>query len=784
MLHAASEYTALGWSIIPVGQNEQGGWKKPLINWKDFQTVLPTENDLASWWKKWPEARVGIVTGVVSGIVVVDVDPKNNGSTRSLGLPATLVSNTGGGGWHYFYKHPGKDFLIENATGWPCLGVDIRGDGGFVVAPPSVHASGKAYGWAVGFDPSLIALCPGWLVARAKSRIKRPVLQLLDGVHEGQRNDAASRVIGLILAQLRSEDFQERGWVESLEWNRRNTPPLEEKELHSIFDSIKGCELLKRQNHEPATTRPNGGKQDTDKSFFQPFVQTHEITFFRDAKKDGYLRIKKDNAFRLISSESSEISDLYRTFFFEMTRKPPTDNQVRQVMSQLSANARQKGERINPSLRVAKENKAYFYDLANEACECIKTDATGWRVVTNQNIPLITNRLTAEQRKPENGGDINDLFRFINVKNDDDRLLLLATLTACFISDIPHPVLIFHGPKGSAKSTAMHLIKTLIDPSEVTSVQLTKNLKDIALNFFSSWLIPFDNVTFIESEVSDVLSKVVTGDSFSTRKLYSDGELHVMSFRRCLIINGINNPAKKPDLLDRAVLIEIERIDDGARRPEADLQSELTGLLPKLLGSLFDLTSRALAALPSVPRGNLARLADFDLWGRAVSMAHTGNAEPFMQAYAKNINRQSDEAIEQSSFAQCLIGYLQANIPDRVEITPTDLLKAIKAIADEDTSSAKDFPKGAAQLSRRLNELSPDLLTFGFRVTRRMTGRQRLLVIERMTKDQRDVPPVIQGNLLVVPTTVISAGLDIRPKSGSGSFDSTDATDGNSTVPF
>jgi len=522
-------------------------------------------------------------------------------------------------------------------------------------------------------------------------------------------------------------------------------------------------------------------KQAKDKSLFAPFLKTYDIIFFHDNKKDGYVRIKTESSHKLLSSTSTELSDLYRNFFFEANGKPPTDSKVREVMSQLSANARGKGTLIQPSLRVAKEGETYYYDLANKASECVKIDTMGWSIITNTNIPLITNKLTSEQYSPERGGDVNDLFRFINVKNEDDRLLLLATLTSCFISDIPHPLLVLHGPKGSAKSTATRIIKNLIDPSEVTSVQLTKNLKDIALNFSSSWLIPFDNVTFINSEISDVLSKVVTGDSFSTRKLYTDGELHVMSFRRCLILNGINNPTKKPDLLDRSVLIEIERIDDDARKTEAKIQKELRDLFPKILGSLFDLTSRALALRSNVPENNLARLADFDLWGRAVSMALNGSAEPFMRAYAKNINRQSDEAIEQSSFAQVMIKYLQTHVQDRIETTSEDLLKEIKIEAGEDASS-KDFPKAANSLSRKINEFSPDLLTYGFRITRKLTGRKRLIIIEFVARTQKETINPVQVNMLESSSIPLNASTENSMRSGSLRSDDTDGTDDN--IPF
>ncbi|MFH2000222.1 MAG: bifunctional DNA primase/polymerase [Planctomycetota bacterium] len=763
----ALRYLSLGWPVFPVGWDEKKKtWKKPLVNWKKFQTELPTKSDVRGWWKQWPASRIGIVTGKISGIVVVDIDSHNGGSTDGLDLPATLISKTGGGGWHYIYRHPGKNQTIADATNWPNKGIDIRGDGGFIVAPPSLHVSGKCYEWATGLDPELIADCPAWLVERDFH--KSCVYELLDGVPEGQRNDAATRVTGLILSKMEIGEFDTLGWGALMEWNKRNTPPMDEKELLTVFSSIKTRELAgRREVGDTSTEQPNGGPRDNGK-FFRYFLKKFEISFYRDAKRDGFVRIKNGDASKLISSESKELNDLYRDLSFEMTGKPLTENKVKEAMSQLSAHARRVGELIEPRLRVAREGDACYYDLANEAGECVKINATGWQIVTNPGLPLITSRVMSEQIHPVEGGDVNDLFRFINVKDADDRLLFIAALTACFIYDFPHPVLIIHGPKGSAKTSAMRLIKALVDPSAVTSVHLTKDPRDLAVNFNSSWVVPFDNVSNIEPEVSDALSKVVTGDSFSIRGLYTDKELNVMTFQRCLIINGINNPVKKPDLLDRSILIEIDRIPDNARMTEAKLKEELHGLLPKILGSLFDLTSRALAALPTVPRDNLARLADFDIWGRSVSTALLGTPEPFKRAYGKNINRQSNEAMQQSPFAEMFIEFLKDTCAaysqdsdaneEQFEVTPTELFNLFRRFVNNKNKSGlfneNKIPKSVGVFSRKINEFLSDFLNLGFRITNRNTGAKRLITIKNLSDidNPQETSTDAQGN----PSKILS----------------------------
>ena len=157
---AALACLARGWSVIPV---EPRG-KRPLVAWRGFQTRRASLAQLARWFARWPDANVAIVTGRLSRLVVVDVDPRHGGADSLAAfeaahgaLPATIEALTGGGGRHLYFRHPGK--RVANRVGlWP--GIDLRGDGGCVVAPPSVHPSGRRYAWRPGCSPDELPAAP------------------------------------------------------------------------------------------------------------------------------------------------------------------------------------------------------------------------------------------------------------------------------------------------------------------------------------------------------------------------------------------------------------------------------------------------------------------------------------------------------------------------------------------------------------------------------------------------------------------------------------------------
>ena len=157
----ALEYATLGWYVVPVNSVQgkccscnkkencgNSAGKHPRIsNWQNKASNDPRE--IKRWWRKWPDANVGIVTGPKSGLVVVDADVKDNGleTIRSLAtdhpeLMNTYIVITGGGGLHLYFRHPGVE--VKNRVRF-APGLDIRADNGLVIAPPSIHRSGQVY---------------------------------------------------------------------------------------------------------------------------------------------------------------------------------------------------------------------------------------------------------------------------------------------------------------------------------------------------------------------------------------------------------------------------------------------------------------------------------------------------------------------------------------------------------------------------------------------------------------------------------------------------------------
>ena len=269
MLEQAIKYARMGLSVIPVHSVSNGkcscGFprcsspgKHPRIKWKDNTKVAFTPEQLREWWEQFPESNVGIVTGEISGIVVIDVDGEEGlKSMLDAGLdvnelPPTVKSKTGGGGLHLIYRYPEKGKAVTKSG--ILHKVDIRADGGFIVAPPSLHVSGNKYEWINSIedmDPAEFdfSLLPG--VVESSHEEKAPSQEakvdlssawhskLIQGVESGGRNDAATRLAGRYFG-MGMTSIEVRLMMRA--WNTQNSPPLSQKELDTVLNSIRDRE--------------------------------------------------------------------------------------------------------------------------------------------------------------------------------------------------------------------------------------------------------------------------------------------------------------------------------------------------------------------------------------------------------------------------------------------------------------------------------------------------------------------------------------------------------------
>lgn len=278
-LEAALDYARRGFSVIPISPSMSGEEnrrrKNPIVRWTEWQTRAANEEQIKQWWETWPDAGVGIVTGKVSGVLVMDVDPKNGGTAEGL-PPTNMVVNTGGGGQHYYYRM--IDGVRNNSS--QETGVDVRADGGYVVAPPSLHASGEAYAWDPDEEPGSIDVeTIERLSPRSRKKDAVPSKDegrddkwisstLSDGAPSGERNDTIARLAGYYAGKDIAPDI---GLQNCLDANSRFNPPLDRSEVERTVRSIYEAEARNNPEGQQQALKPGQIADDADELEFIGF---------------------------------------------------------------------------------------------------------------------------------------------------------------------------------------------------------------------------------------------------------------------------------------------------------------------------------------------------------------------------------------------------------------------------------------------------------------------------------------------------------------------------------
>ena len=241
LLPTALAYLERGYSVVCVGRD-----KKPLMLWKDYQDRLATPEELVEWWTKFPDAQIGIVTGAISNLTVVDIEADGN---LDLLKDETYRVQTGSGGVHVYFQH---DVAFKNAVRI-LPSVDIRSTGGYVVAAGSESLKG-GYKALNGLRVAKMSSetrerLLGAVSGRSEQSVFAPQQTLYPrmdkiegleyvGYGEGMRNDMMTKFAGSIHAMLHSSLWNSIGLQLFRDANLKNTPPLPERELMATWESI------------------------------------------------------------------------------------------------------------------------------------------------------------------------------------------------------------------------------------------------------------------------------------------------------------------------------------------------------------------------------------------------------------------------------------------------------------------------------------------------------------------------------------------------------------------
>lgn len=520
----------------------------------------------------------------------------------------------------------------------------------------------------------------------------------------------------------------ERIWLNSPLGQREKTQLRKDYRDRTISVAVESCFEDYDDHSEVALEKAKRTSQADE--LIGMILDRDDVLLFKDERDSSYISLIINGHRETWKCNSSTIKELLAFQFYKIKGKSVGSDVIKTAISTLEGKAKFEGNKIKLDNRVALINDELWCDLTNKDWQVVKITDESWSVVSDP--PIIFKRFSHQDKQvlPARNGNAELLLKYVNVKNQEHKLLLMVYLISCFIPDFPHPALIIFGSQGSAKSTLSKLLRRIIDPSLLEVVNLPKEQKELIQKLDHHYFTFFDNVSYISEEMSDSFCKAITGSGFSKRVLYTDDDDMIYSFMRCIGINGISVVATRPDLLERSLIVELDRIDESDRKQETEIYEDFNKNLPLIMGGIFDVLVKTLKIKPTIKLEKLPRMADFMVWGCAIAEALGYTKEEFINAYSNNINDQTKIALNDNSVALAIMLLMKNR--DKWSGTATELLNELNRQDVWMDGYGTNFPKAPNTLTRKLNELRVNLRSIGIIYESSNSGDVRHITLNKV----------------------------------------------------
>ena len=399
--------------------------------------------------------------------------------------------------------------------------------------------------------------------------------------------------------------------------------------------------------------------------------------------------------------------EMARRFYDEHATVPPS-----QALTDATAVLEGKAATSAPQrlyLRVALADGVVYLDTGDNAARVIRISGGRWEVVDTAPVLFRRTKLTGAMADPRRGGDLARLWEFAPITEADRPVTLAVLIHALIDPDTPHVVFALLAEQGLTKSSTTRALVDLIDPSPVPLRQAPRDPESWVTAASASYAVALDNLSAIPAWLSDSLCRASTGDGSVKRALYTDGDVSVTQFRRCVLLNGIDIGALRGDLAERMAAADLDRIPANRRRPEAELAAAWAEARPDVLGGLLDLVARVHYRLPTQRVASAPRMADF---ARVLAAVDAELGTTGLDRYRDRAGRMAADSLTADEF----IGRLLTQRYHCTGETAGQILDELTPV-DKDWRRPREWPRNPRAVTSLLKRHAPALRELGWTVT-------------------------------------------------------------------
>lgn len=651
-------YADLGWAVVPCQYKS----KRPLVQWTLYQKRKPTTQEISEWFTKETFLNIGVITGIISNVVVLDVDDLD--AIKGKELPITPCARTGRGGSHYFFKHPG--FVIRNFA--KVEGFDLRGDGGLIVLPPSTHPNGQAYQWVVSPQDVAMADMPDWLLKLCSNGHTRlPVVPIEETEYRsGERNHALTKLAGkLRYAGLDAATIEPMLQIAN---QQKCKPPLTNEEVNLIANSIgrypagetrtseKDAPTTPTSENEAQSTSENGSsspvcglqllneqlanqikiilEQKTPKN--ERRLQVCEMTTAYLERSGFFLQTLTDKYY--FYNATKKLYNLEHTaftaFLHSVTGVNPASVDYEFVLSYVKTVACQAPQRT--------VHRVAYFDTDQQVLYVSRFDGTvyvldGSSIVDEENGKTVLfdddgydPYLPTESNTDYLWWLTNDLPNWSNDR-DISGLTLRAWMLSTFFTELcsTKPILVMLGEKGSGKSMTLRIFLKLLMGTRGEVTGIPDKPDGFTALAASSRVLVIDNLDQFTDWLRDKVARIATGANDGYRKLWTNNERGDVQYACWLAFTTrTGDTLRRDDLVDRTVILNVNRFSGG------EFQAERTfiGYLKMIRNEWWQTVLNSLNGVVHEIRENglrshsVMRLTDWETLGAVVAQAEGSSA--------------------------------------------------------------------------------------------------------------------------------------------------------------
>jgi hypothetical protein len=489
----------------------------------------------------------------------------------------------------------------------------------------------------------------------------------------------------------------------------RRADPLTWQHWRLVLEKYEKSDLIEYMLNEPLSKDHGDSGSAADRLIALVFETG--IEFFHDLDQRAWASIRVEGHWENYRIRSRPFQLFLLGTYYRNTRECAGAQAIRAASELFEAKALFDGEERPVNLRVAELREKLYLDLCDRAWR-VEIDSEGWRIIDRPPLKFDRARGSQQLPAPERGGDLEELRGFLNV-DDQGWTLIKAFLVAALRPGLPCPIFVAKGEQGAGKTTACRVINSLVDPRTAALRGVPREVRDLTAAARNSWLVCFDNLSYLSDELADAACRLATGGGFGGRELYSDHDEAVFDATRPLVFNAIPDiGTARPDFLDRALVVDFFDIRPEMRWDERRFWCEFEEARPRILGALLDAVVAGLGNLLSITLDQLPRMADFAIWISACEKAlglETGGA---LEAYRANCAEVRNLALETSPVYESLREVARAGFSG----TSGELLSLLNSLASANTRRSRLWPKAPNALSSVLRRMVGSLRSTGIQI--------------------------------------------------------------------